>query len=172
VGFDADYYQALRHPGLEINILNLIDRRRNPDNPLLMFGTYRELLPHRNKGEEFPKGRAREDGFLQTLLEILDQRAKFSEEEDKQVFGRADCSDNGSRAMSISDGSADGSEQLDDEVESLTSTGWSSLKGSGGDIYAPKLRRICDIGILSLDCAWDGITGFGLSILRLVRSRN
>ncbi|KAF2122002.1 hypothetical protein BDV96DRAFT_562785 [Lophiotrema nucula] len=59
--------KVLQH--VYINLVNLIDHRRNPEIPLIKFKNYWKLRAYTRKpGNMFPKAKAKQDGFIRGLL--------------------------------------------------------------------------------------------------------
>lgn len=59
--------QALKAGGVMVNIVNLIDRRRNPHTPLLKFTDFGKFRKY-TKLYPYPKEKAKKDGYIRVLL--------------------------------------------------------------------------------------------------------
>ncbi|KAF9696932.1 hypothetical protein EKO04_004829 [Ascochyta lentis] len=54
-----------------VNLFNLVDHRRNPDLKVLRFQSYGEFNKFTKKGYEFPRGCAKQEGFIKILLKKM-----------------------------------------------------------------------------------------------------
>ncbi|KAJ4365990.1 hypothetical protein N0V95_000367 [Ascochyta clinopodiicola] len=51
-----------------VNLFNLVDHRRNPDFKVLRFQSYGDFSKFTKKGHVFPRGCAKQEGFIKVLL--------------------------------------------------------------------------------------------------------
>jgi hypothetical protein len=58
---------AKRH----INLINLVERRRNPDVLLINFKSFAAFRDYTLDGHIYPKADAKKNGFLSALLRVI-----------------------------------------------------------------------------------------------------